>query len=122
MQRLGMLRALLTTTIDYAPNGDWRADLTAEHRSPLRSLGHDLIRGQQHEVDPWVDHDRSISTECGAKRSTRGRQLRDRRVYDTLDTELLVEVRHGIADVPRAPQTLADCEHFRIIHEQVLEP
>ena len=99
----------------------WNRDLTSEHRSPLGGLSDYLIDRQEHEVDARMDDHRSVPTQRRAKGGPSGGQLRDRRINDAFDTEFLIERRHGITNIPGAPQALPDGKHLRAMLKQPLK-
>ena len=117
-----MLRALLTAAIDDRADRDRRGNLAAEHRSPLGCLRDDLVHRQQHEVDARMYDDGAVAAEGGTERGAGRRQLGDGGVDHPLATELAVEIRHRVTDVPRAPEPLADRENRGMVRQEILEP
>src|SRR5688572_25470409 len=113
-----MLRALLATAIDDCSDGDRGRYLPSEHRPPFGGLSHDLVHCQQHEIHARVNHYGAIATKGRSERRAGASKLRDRRVDHTLASELAVEVRHRIADVPGTPQALADGKYLGMVRQQ----
>jgi len=68
-----------------------------------------------------VNHNGSIATEGSSERSARAAELGDRRVDHALAAELAVEVSHRIADIPWAPESLADRKDLGMVRKQMLE-
>src|SRR5215472_12479070 len=103
MQRLRVLRSLFSASVDYSADGDRRRALTAEHVAPLRSLIHDLIDREKHEVDTRVNDDWPVTAQCCPDRGASACSLGHGRIKNPIATELLVEIGHRIADVPGTP-------------------
>src|SRR5262249_43603163 len=116
-----MLRTLLPTAVDDAADRHRRVRMSTDHVRPLRGLIHYRIDEIEHEIHARVDDDGAVAEKRRAHRGTGACELRDRSIYDALSPEHLVEIGHGVADIPRAPQPLADHEHFGMPRQEVFE-
>lgn len=116
-----MLGPLFTPAVDDSANNDWHINFTAEHVAPLSGLVYQLVDGQQEKIDARMYDDRTFAAQCGANSSAGDSKLRNRGVYDTVFSKLLIQVGHAIANIPWAPEPLADSKYFGVVFEQVSE-
>src|SRR5947209_9671905 len=65
-------------------------------------------------------HDRAISAQRGPGGNGRRGVFGNRSIHNAVTPVVLVEILHGVTDVPGTPQPLADNENVRVIFEKIM--